>query len=118
MTNAKVERFAKPFQNMRSSRATELVREYPIHVVCDWQGDSPKVIIKYYLNVTQEDMKRGAGKAVQKAVQSVSDTGKIEATTEPQETKKPRKNVKNAGSEASKCRRDRNRTCTGYPTGS
>jgi hypothetical protein len=29
---------------MRASRQTELQREFPIHVVCRWLGNSPQII--------------------------------------------------------------------------
>ena len=30
----------KPFHNMRRSRQTELANSFPIHVVCEWLGNS------------------------------------------------------------------------------
>ena len=59
----------KPFQNMRSSRETELAGEYPIHVVCKWIGNTELVAAKHYLQVTDEHFE----KAVQKAVHSALD---------------------------------------------
>jgi hypothetical protein len=38
----------KLFQNLRSIRETELAEKYPIHVVCTWIGNSPKVASKHY----------------------------------------------------------------------
>ncbi len=55
----------KPFQNLRSSRETELAKDYPIHVAAAWLGNSPKVALKHYLQVTESDF----AKAVQEAVQ-------------------------------------------------
>ncbi len=55
----------KPWHNLRSSRETELVEQYPEHVVCKWIGNSPRVAKKHYLQVTDEHFE----KAVQKAVQ-------------------------------------------------
>jgi len=43
----------KLFQNCRSSRETELAENYPVQVVCDWIGNSPKVAAKHYLQVTE-----------------------------------------------------------------
>ena len=37
------EPWAKPFQNLRSTRETELAETYPIHVVCAWIGNSEAV---------------------------------------------------------------------------
>ena len=44
----------KPFQNMRSSRETELVEEHPLHVVCAWIGNTPTIASQHYLQVTNE----------------------------------------------------------------
>jgi integrase len=50
----------KPFQNLRSTRQTELMKEYPIHVVCCWLGNTSKVAMEHYLQVTDEDYARAA----------------------------------------------------------
>jgi len=44
----------KLFQNLRSSRQTELEESYPSHVVCAWMGNSRAVAQKHYLQVTDE----------------------------------------------------------------
>lgn len=49
--------------NMRSTRETELIRAgYPLHVVCEWLGNSAQVAHKHYLQVTEEDWNRATGK--------------------------------------------------------
>lgn len=115
---AGLQKWPKPFQNLRSTRETELANEYPIQVVCEWIGNSPKIAIKHYLQTTEEHFEKAINEEAQKAAQSVSYSSETEATEEPQEIEKPRKNRKNTGRGSSKDRRDRNRTCTGYPTGS
>ena len=42
----------KPFQNLRSTRETELMEVYPAHVVVSWIGHSEKVARKHYLQTT------------------------------------------------------------------
>jgi len=42
----------KLFQNMRSTRETELAKSFPMHVVCQWIGNSQPVAAKHYLQVT------------------------------------------------------------------
>lgn len=42
----------KPFQNLRSTRETELMEIYPAHVVVSWIGHSEKVARKHYLQTT------------------------------------------------------------------
>jgi len=51
----------KLFHNLRASRETELTAEYPIHVVCDWLGNTPAVAAKHYLQVRESDFERAAG---------------------------------------------------------
>ena len=55
----------KVFQNLRSSRETELAENYPVQVVCAWIGNSPQVAAKHYLQVTEDHF----AKAVQNPVQ-------------------------------------------------
>jgi hypothetical protein len=45
----------KVFQNLRSTRETELQVTHPTHVVCAWIGNSPQVAHKHYLQVTDDD---------------------------------------------------------------
>jgi hypothetical protein len=46
---------------MRASRQTELQREVPLHVVCSWLGNSPRIAQQSYLLVTEDDFARTAG---------------------------------------------------------
>ena len=43
----------KLFHNLRASRETELAQVHPMHVVCDWIGNSPKVAAEHYLRTTE-----------------------------------------------------------------
>ncbi|MGB7158217.1 MAG: tyrosine-type recombinase/integrase [Tepidisphaeraceae bacterium] len=49
---AKLVPWPKPFQNLRSTRETELAEVYPIHVVCAWIGNSEAVAKRHYLQIT------------------------------------------------------------------
>ena len=57
---AGIEPWPKTFQNLRSSRETELVERWPIHVVCTWLGNSPAVAHKHYLQTTDEHFEQAA----------------------------------------------------------
>ena len=48
----------KLFQNLRSTRETELAESYSLHVVCAWIGNSQAVAKKHYLQVTDEHFER------------------------------------------------------------
>ncbi len=50
---AGLEPWPKLFQNLRSTRETELAETYPMHVVCAWIGNSLRVAAKHYLQVTE-----------------------------------------------------------------
>ena len=72
---AGVEPWPKLFQNLRSSRETELARTWPLHVVTKWIGNSQPVALKHYLQVADDDYDRassvseGVDSAVQNPVQ-------------------------------------------------
>lgn len=51
---AGVEVWAKPFQNCRSSRQTELENQFPTFVVCAWLGNTPSIAHKHYLTTTDD----------------------------------------------------------------
>ena len=52
----------KLWQNMRSTRETELVDQgYPLHVVSAWIGNSPDVALKHYLQVFKDHSSRALG---------------------------------------------------------
>jgi integrase len=50
----------KLFHNLRASRETELAAEYPIHVVCEWIGNTAAIAAKHYLTVREVDFERAA----------------------------------------------------------
>lgn len=59
---ANVECWPKIFQNLRSSRQTELVDQgYAEHVVCTWLGNSEAVARDHYLQVAEEHFARASG---------------------------------------------------------
>ena len=54
ITRADLKPWAKLFQNMRATRQTELSGQFPLHVVCDWLGNSAPIAQKHYLQVTEQ----------------------------------------------------------------
>jgi integrase len=55
---AGVKPWPKLWQNLRSSRETELVERFPIQVVTAWLGNTTAVAMKHYLQVTDEHGRR------------------------------------------------------------
>jgi len=71
MDRAGVEPWPKLFHNMRASRETELCQTFPLHVVCQWIGNSTTIAAKHYLQVTEDHFTQAAGpKAQHNAQQS------------------------------------------------
>jgi integrase len=50
---ASLKRWPKRFHNLRASRQTELVEQFPSHVVCQWLGNSPAIAARHYLQTTE-----------------------------------------------------------------
>ncbi len=57
---AGVEPWPKLWQNLRSSRETELAEHFPAHVVCYWIGNSEPVAREHYLQIHDEHFHRAA----------------------------------------------------------
>ena len=88
---AGVEPWPKLFQNLRSTRQTELAETFPLHVVTEWVGNSDAVAMKHYLQVTDDHFR----KATQNPTQTVHDSS-VRGMTAKQQT--PQKSaVDNAG---------------------
>ena len=72
---AGLEPWPKLWQNLRSTRQTELAETWPLHVVCAWIGNTQAVAAKHYLQVTEEHFQQavaadpGIAEAVQNPVQ-------------------------------------------------
>jgi len=66
--------WAKVFQNLRSTRETELTETFPVHVVSAWIGNSQPVAAKHYLQVTEGHFEKAAQNAAQNPAQQPSDT--------------------------------------------
>ncbi len=55
---AKVELWPKLWQNLRASRTTELVDNFPIKNVCKWLGNTQEVVLKHYLRASKDAMRQ------------------------------------------------------------
>jgi integrase len=75
---AGVEPWSNPFRNLRSTRETELALEHPLHIVCEWIGNTPSVAMSNYLRVTDADYERALTKdsALQNALQQPAAGGR------------------------------------------
>ncbi len=80
------------FHNLRASRETELVESYPVQVVTDWLGNTPKVAMRHYLMTTNAHFESAidgrSDKAAQKAAQQAhAETGGESHSTEVEQQK-------------------------------
>ena len=57
----------KLFQNLRSTRQTELEESFPSHVVCSWIGNTEAVAKKHYLQVTDDHFEKALQNPMQQA---------------------------------------------------
>lgn len=58
---ASVEVWPKTFQNLRLTRQTELAATFPVHVDCEWIGNSRDVAMEHYLRATEADFTAATG---------------------------------------------------------
>ncbi len=81
-------RWPRLFHALRASRETELAQEYPLHVVTAWLGNTPKIAMKHYLMVTENDFQKATQIPTQLAVQKATMHPVVGYRRESQETKK------------------------------
>ena len=71
------------WHNLRASRQTELTERFPLHVVCEWLGNTTTVATQSYLFVRESDfaaaIQEGVKKAVQNPVQQAAESGRTDS---------------------------------------
>jgi integrase len=86
------EPWPKPFQNLRSTRETELAETYPLHVVCAWIGNTERIAAKHYLQVTDDHFASAANsessETVRKPVRYGPESTRINSQAENDESHK------------------------------
>jgi integrase len=81
---AGVETWPKLWQNLRSTRETELLAQgFPLHVVCAWIGNSERVASRHYLQVTEADFAKAIGGAAQSAALPSGSLGQLGQDNHP-----------------------------------
>lgn len=68
LRRAALKSWPRLYQNLRDSRETELAESFPLHVVADWLGNSPRTALAHYTQVTEDHFRR----ALQNPVQQVA----------------------------------------------
>ena len=82
----------KPFQNMRSTRATELVEVYPAHIVNAWLGHTEAVAMAHY--------RQSTGKAADKFFEQAAGSNKTPGTEKGAKTVAEHAGIECSGVEA------------------
>ena len=65
LAKAGIKPWPKLWQNLRSTRQTELARDWLEYVVCAWMGNSRLIAREHYLQVTDEHFEQAAHSAAQ-----------------------------------------------------
>jgi hypothetical protein len=79
----------KLFQNLGSTRATELAAEFPGCVAAEWLGHRTAIANKHYWRVTDADFEKAVPEAQHKAQKNVSDDGGMDRQRSEQKCEKP-----------------------------
>ena len=80
LKRAGVPPWRRVFHSMRASRQTELERMFPLHVVCAWLGNSPKIAQRSYLLTTEADFQKAANGQPEAAKETMEVTPKNRGT--------------------------------------
>ncbi len=75
LRRAGVRAWERLFHNLRASRETELTGEHPLHVVCNWIGNSAIIAAKHYLQVTDDHFAKATGVRAEGVVSDDGSTG-------------------------------------------
>ena len=79
----------KLFVNLRSTRETELAESFPMHVVCEWIGNSQPVAMKHYLQITDDHFDRALRRAAKSDARVVQNPVQQPAATSCVESQNP-----------------------------
>jgi integrase len=72
LKRAGIKPWPKLWHNLRASAQTDLADRFPIHVVCEWLGNTQAVARKHYLQTTDEHFEAAIASVARKAAQSPS----------------------------------------------
>jgi integrase len=76
---AGLEPWPRLFHNLRASRETELVEQFPIQVVAAWLGNTPTIAMRHYLMTTDEHFAKATEEVGQKTTQKTTQQARASA---------------------------------------
>lgn len=77
------------FQNLRSTRATELADEFPGHVVSSWLGHSEDIAKEHYRQVTDDHFARATGYALPEMMPPDAVSGRTDSNSQTRPVPQP-----------------------------
>jgi len=80
---AGLEPWPKLFQNLRSTRETELAESFPLHVACAWLGNTQNVAARHYLQVTDEHFQQASTATTDDAAQKAAQQMHADSRSKP-----------------------------------
>lgn len=80
--NAGLKVWPKRWQNLRATRATELEREFPSHVVTGWCGHTERIAEQHYWMTTEDDFEKASTMRAANALQKGAETERSEGNAE------------------------------------
>jgi hypothetical protein len=84
------------FHNLRASRETDLTQRFPIHVVCAWIGNTPRVALGHYLQTLDADFNRavqGGAECGAPTARNAAQSGTGSKRQGPTDSQKPLENM-------------------------
>jgi integrase len=85
------------WQNLRSSRETELAETFPLHVVTAWIGNTERVASKHYLQVTDDHFTRAVQGGAKSGAEVVQNPVQQPAAPDGRESHETQKALKTQG---------------------
>jgi integrase len=89
ITRAGLTPWPRLFHNLRASCETDLMQHHPIHVVCAWLGNTPRVALGHYLQTLDRDFQKAIGGGAESGAVVVQNAVQSEAVAEGQEPTGP-----------------------------
>ncbi len=88
LKRAGIKPWPKLFHNLRASRQTELLAEFPVKDVCEWIGNSQPVAMKHYAMATDDSFQRAICGSTRGSIRANHEISEADTQNEkPPETK-------------------------------
>jgi integrase len=103
IARAGVKPWERLFHNLRASRQTDLANDFPLHVVCEWLGNSPAVASSHYLQVTDSHYDKATQGGAESGARVAQNAAQHHSAGRTQETQKAPKSSRLLPNSAESC---------------